>query len=75
MGQLQEPVEGIPVAVAHLVHARLLEPLARPGDGVTLIMQELFDRQDEINVPLPIEALSGAAFGRRQLGELRLPRS
>jgi hypothetical protein len=49
------------------------EYLAGSGDGVALIVEEAFDAEGHLDISAAVEALTGAAFVRLELGELALP--
>src|SRR6266404_2423997 len=52
-----------------------LQVLARAGDGEAIGIKQFFYAQYIFYIPLPVEPLTGAAFFRRELGKLGLPKS
>ena len=53
----------------------LLQCLTRAGERVALIVDQILDLQNKLNIFAAIEALSGAAFFRVELGKLCLPKA
>ena len=49
------------------------EDLARAGNGVALVVEEILDAQGHFDVAAAIETLAGAAFVGFEVGELALP--